>query len=242
LAAVGVSLVLSAVACRGEDRRAVGMVQDSASSAVNQTATAGPSRGTPPACDSSAQVLCFRATATGHNTKEEPGWIIEADWIVFGAAGDSVELFAVPDSANNVTAAVSTNYGQDRDGNGNTASSKRLRMTRDGLVSAWITMESIGIDTIGYTLVVRRIADRATALRPNGGVAMLTMETRNATDRLTVVPFSARKSRADSSWAVLPRTYHVALTADSLYEICSMACLMPDSVLLRPGSKVTRRY
>ena len=239
--AVGLSF-LSAIACGGEDRGSAGTLRDSATSRVSQSATLSREQGIPPACGSSADVVCFRTTATGHNTKEEPGWIIDADWIVFAAAGDSLELFAVPDSANKVTAAMSTNYGQDRDEKGNTASSKRLRMTTDGLVSAWITLESIGIDTVGYTLIVRRVSGRETALRSSGALAMLTIESRNSTDRLTVVPFSARRPHADSSWAVLPRAYHVALTADSLYEICSFACLLPDSVVLKPGSRAIRRY
>jgi len=73
-------------------------------------------------------------------------------------------------------------------------------------------------------------------------VAMLTIESARPSSDFAIVPFSVRSSRVDSAWAVPARAYRVALTADTLYKICSLPCLMPDSVSLRPGTKVTKRY
>jgi hypothetical protein len=186
-------------------------------------------------CDSLPIVTCFRDIA---HMGDDPNAGASADWIWFGAAGDSIEIFAPPGSY------ISTNFGQEHDRLHNTARYFRHRLTSDGVVAIWVTMDEFLGDSLGYTLRIRREGTvTPTWLRATGQWAKLTIESRRQLDPFSVIPMMlARSVRDRSKWKVLPRTYNVALVGDSLYEVCRLPCSSPDTVKLTPSASVTRRY
>jgi hypothetical protein len=194
-----------------------------------------------PSCDSLPMVMCFRDTAYVHSDPDpaDPNPLAAADWIWFGAAGDSIEIFAPPGAAH-----VSTNFGQEHESNQNTAPYFRHRLTHDGLVAIWVTFDQILGDTMAYALRIHREGpEPPAALRATGQWATLTIVSRQATDSFSVVPLTvARSLRNRSEWKVLARPYKVALVPDSLYEVCRLPCSAPDIVKLTPSAKVTKRY
>jgi hypothetical protein len=175
----------------------------------------------------------------------EPGLIIDANWIVFGAAHDSIGLYANTDkNSDDYPIAVATNYGQEHDARGITAPYQRLRLVTDGVVDVSVTADGMATDSIAYTLrFFRQPKSGSGQLRPTGRWTSLTIASGGMSDRFSVVPASLARSVRDlSKWAVYRGTYKVALVADSVYEICRIPCLMPDRVLLKPSARATKRY
>ena len=189
-----------------------------------------------PRCDSAPSATCFRDTAYGHSLDYDPGWVVESNWIWFGAAGDSVEI-VVPHGMY-----VSTNFGQEHDELKNTASYFRHRLTADGVIELWISADET--DSIAYSLSIRRVGSHAPPLlRPTGRYATLTVTSRRKAAQFSIVPISLVNSATDrSKWKAFAQTYKVALVSDSLYELCRVPCSRPDTVKLTPSARVTKRY
>lgn len=200
-------------------------------------------------CDSSRFVHCFRDTAYGHPIDTEPGYLVDAHWIVFGAARDSFEFSASvqghPSNVVGITVDAGSVRGfQERDSLGNTARYSRLRLRNDGVVAVSVSISEAVGDTVEYGFrVTRHPPETASALRATGRQATLTISSNRLADRFSVVPVSVARSADDlSRWSVFPRTYQVALVPDTLYEICRIPCLMPDTVKLTPDGRASRRY
>jgi hypothetical protein len=197
-------------------------------------------------CDSLPNATCFRDTAFGRSLNHEPGWVVEADWILFASRGDSLELYvATDDSRGHGEPALTTNFGQENDRSGNTTDTKHLRMKWNGIVTLAADPDPYGFlgDSVAYTLHVLRLRpERAAALEPTGSFATLSIVTPHLY-KFAVVPASMWSSRGDiSNWVVTPNTYRVALVTDSAYLVCRIPCSLPDTVLLRPSARVTKRY
>jgi hypothetical protein len=192
--------------------------------------------------------LCFRDTARGRSLDHEPGWTVDAHWMVFGAAEDSVELYGtVGGRSDGVRLTVSVGAGggiQERDASGNTASFVRTRLGHDGVMTVTISIDDDLGDTVEYELRLRRVASgRPSGLRATGEHAVLEILSARETDRFSVVPRSAAASAGDlSRWSVLRRRYKVALVPDSLYQICNVPCSAPQTVTLRLRGRATVRY
>lgn len=209
----------------------------------------------PPDCDSMAS--CYRDTARVRALDDAPGRAVDARWVVFGAAGDSLELTARADSTVQsftpgepvgfaVTASHASAVRYDRDTRGNTASSVHVRLAHDGAVAVDASADERGLhDTVPYTLSVRRKGGGTPPpwVRPTGGAAALTLAAAQATDRFTIAPIGVTDWRVNPArWSVFAGRHKVALVADSLYVICAVPCTTPDTVHLKPWGEVTRRY
>jgi hypothetical protein len=184
-----------------------------------------------PSCNPASGVDCYRDTAYGHSINYEPGWVVDADWLVFTEGGDSVEMYQVPDAG---------------EAPKHQAPILSQRLINDGVIAPQLVLDLTGFlgDTVPYSFRIRHVsAQPGASLRATGGRAMLTISSAKETDRFSVVPASLAKSVHDrSTWAVYPRTYRVALVSDSVYEICRIPCLLPDTAKLTPSAKVTKRY
>lgn len=212
----------------------------------------------PPAaegCDSTA--LCYRDTARVRALDHEPGRAIDARWVIFGAAGDSVELTARADTTIwsnesgervgfGLVASHATAAHQEREPDGSTASHVHLRLPHDGVISVDASADDRGLhDTVPYTLSVRRIGGGRTPpwLRPTGQTAALTVASAQETDRFTVAPLGAADWATNPArWEIFAGRHKVALVRDSLYVVCTVPCTTPDTVMLKPSAHVTRRY
>ncbi len=244
---LGVSVLL--LACGKEENKVIpSPVIATTSEAPRQTAGATP--GLP--CGSPANVVCFHTNAYSHEEPDVANPVLGAHWIWFGTASDSIEISARPDLRSPQTGGgtyISTSLGQERDSLGNTASHFRRRLASDGVVELSVTFDNIigseimG-DTVGYTLTIGHAAEVSRpALRTTGKWATLTIVSARATDAFSVVPISIVSSVRDfSKWKVSPRTYNVALTADSLYEVCRLPCSSPDTITLTPSATVSRTF
>lgn len=195
----------------------------------------------PEPCRSTSAVLCFSDTAFTPRIRysDEPYWNARANWIWFGAAGDSLDISADD-------GVLTTSLGQEYDSRRNNTSYFRHRLTRDGLVSISIDMEESQGDRIGYTLRIRRVAPvLRNGLRPTGDRARLTVESAGRTDQFSLIPLSISPTVRDRShWKAFAfeRTYNVALVDDSLYEFCRVPCSRPDTLKLTPSHSVRHRY
>lgn len=195
----------------------------------------------PETCRSTSTVLCFSDTAFKpriHHS-DDPYWNARANWIWFGAAGDSLDISADD-------GVLTTSLGQEYDSRRNNASYFRHRLARDGLVSISIDMEESQGDSIAYTLRIRRAGSPLpNGLRLTSDHARLTVESAGRTGQFSLIPLSIASTVSDRShWKAFAfeRTYNVALVDDSLYEFCRVPCSRPDTLKLTPSSSVRRRY
>jgi hypothetical protein len=160
------------------------------------------------------------------------------DWLWFDAADVSLEVLGLGTY-------ITTNLGQDHDAvSHNTASFFRRRLRHDGVLTVEVTTDEVLGDSIEFDLEFRH-PDRAPpkALRATGQRASLSLVIGKQGKRVSVVPLSIAGTISDrSSWAVGPRDYIVALVADSLYELCLLPCVKPDTVKLTPRSRIVRKY
>jgi len=139
---------------------------------------------------------------------------------------------------------ISTNLGQDHDAvTHNTAPFFRRRLRHDGVLAVSAMMDHSG-DSVEYDLEFRHpVRLPPEAFRATGQRASLSLVIGNQGKRVSMVPVSIAGTISDrSSWAVRPRDYTVALVADSLYELCLLPCVKPDTVKLTPQSRVVRKY
>jgi hypothetical protein len=199
-------------------------------------------------CDSAA--TCFVDTAIVTDVDYEPGRLIAADWLLFAARDDSIELHASSTNGKqrvSLSASYGTKYGhQERDSLGNTSSRNHFRMPHDGVTALYVSVADNGlVDTVEYVLAMRRITNQraAGAMAATGDVATLTVVAKPETKRFTIMPASVyRLSSEKSSVGFLPRRYKVALVRDSLYVLCPAQCTAPDTVKLRPSTSITVSY
>jgi hypothetical protein len=81
-------------------------------------------------------------------------------------------------------------------------------------------------------------AGRLPLLTPTSKTATLELRPAPIGTRFSVVPLSRASGVRDSVLWTVPRGIHkVLLVADSLYEVCRMPCLVPDTVKLRPDTR-----
>lgn len=250
LTGTGLLIVLFVAACaKGDDRGPPPHTRPSVAADTAQTSSAtreSPLPLVPFTCDTVTAAICLRDTAFQH---EESGYsipVLGADWILFGAAGDSIEIYASPDkNASHVGRAyVSTNFGHESTATGNTAPYRRLRLTTDGIVSVWVTLDSELGDSVGFTLMIHHVGPTHVAsLQMSGRSSKLAISSASETDRFSVVPASLARSVRDlSKWTVFPRPYKVALVPDSVYEICRSPCMTPDTAKLTAPTNAIKRY
>jgi hypothetical protein len=182
---------------------------------------------------------CMRDTAFGRRIDYEPGWLVDARWIVFAEAGDTIQASA--QSEDKMPRALSV--WLETWGRTDPTRSPQLQMSGRGVVRVTVLADLTGFggDTIPYALQLRRPQPR-TDLRPTGLRSMLTLESTRDADRFSVVPLSMGPVTDRSSWSVYPGTYRVALTSDSLYEVCRLPCAKADTVIMRAGSSLRRQY
>jgi hypothetical protein len=203
------------------------------------TSQSGQEEGSPSlaeSCDTMPVSICYRGTARPGDADEDPTLSPLANWIWFGAAGDSIEISASP------PAFIATSLGQERDSLQNTARRFRQRLQSDGVVIVWLAFDEQA-DSILYTLRVRHDDAASSRLRPTGQAATLTVMSRHKRDAFSLVPASIAPSVRDrSQWRIFGKAYKVALVSDSLYELCRLPCSAPHIVKLTPSANVIQKF
>jgi hypothetical protein len=196
-------------------------------------------------CRHSGVELCFRDTAQPPDVPATGDGIplAYANWIWFGSAGDSLE-FALDDvDSGTLTSSIDRVPSGPSDSHpANRTPTLRPRLTSDGVITVEVGIDPGAVDTASYTLVVRRVLSSGVAsLSPTGAAASLSLRSASSVDRVPVIPLSAIPLARDRTrWTVFSKTYRVALTHDSLYEVCGLPCSHPDTVKLLPASRVTK--
>ena len=200
-------------------------------------------------CRPTASVICFRDTATSPEDPNAADPVIGARWLWFGGAGDSVQISARPDIRSHLSegAVIATSLGQERDSLHNTAAYFRRRLTDDGVIEMVLLFDSVVDDeilgdTVVYTLRIRHDdPEPRPALIATARMATLTIAGARVGDEFSIVPLSMARSVRDlTRWRIHARTYRVALVADSLYQLCRLPCVSPDTVKLTPATRVTK--
>ena len=224
---------LLAAAC-GKEGKSASRV---AGGSIPQRGTVTRRQNSSQSCDTAGGVFCFRDTAYGGMGPGDPVPRAGADWIWFGSAGDSIEVVGPEGSY------ISTNLGAEHDADHDNVSYFHQRLATDGILATRIDFLNIG-DTVPYELRIRRQGPEThTALIPTGKWARLTIVSVSATDPFTVIPLSlVRSVKEGTKWKVMALPYNVALVGDSLYQICKVPCVSPDTVKLAPSGRATRRY
>ena len=168
-----------------------------------------------------------------------PGEAISAtmkNWLLFGAEGDSIELFSGAGSA------MMTSLGQEHDARNNTAGYFRRRLANSGAITVLVTTSDGRGDSVEYYLRLRQKEPDRSPLHPTGERAVLTIEGRGRAARASVVPLTVAPSVKDLVvWEIDPGTYNVGLVRDSLYEVCGVPCDKPDTLKLTSGTRTRWR-
>ena len=191
---------------------------------------------TPPECSPTLNSLCLIDTAITHGDVDPPDISPTSQWIIFAAAGDSLELSTTPPGA------LNTSLGEERDSLHNTAAQFRHRVAVDGAVQVWISLDNIS-DTVAY---VMRLAHRGPPPPPvllaTGHTATLILDSKKQIERYAIVPVSLVEGvHSLAPWTVAVGTHKVALVGDSLYQLCIMPCARRDTVKLTPSSRTVVR-
>ncbi len=154
--------------------------------------------------------------------------------IWFGTAGDSLEVTSTQGS-------VYTNLGQQTDSLHNVVQYFRARLQDDGVVAISTNMDVNDGDNVPYTLRIERVGPKpGAALRQTCEQAKLTVTSSRLADHFSIVPVSIAHSIHDlSKWTTFTGIYNVALVSDSLYRLCQVPCVTPDTIKLLPGASVT---
>jgi hypothetical protein len=191
-------------------------------------------------CESTSSQFQFIDTATVRKPIGNPRYSSPfpiGDWIWFGAAGDSLDITSTAGK-------VYTNLGQQHDSLRNAVPYFRARLPNDGAVAISTTMYENEGESVAYTLRIERVGrEPPLALRPTCERATLAVISARLTDHFSIVPLSIVDSVHDlSNWTVFTGVYKVALVSDSLYQVCRVPCVKPDTIELLPGTTVTRDY
>ena len=211
--------------CQGKGARA----DDSRTSTALQ-GTNPDSAGFVPECNRGVTgLICYVDTTFTQTFPGEPNPITMKNWLLFGAGGDSIEIYSGAGSA------VVTSVGQEHDARNNTAAFFRRRLATSGAIHVWIMTSDGRGDSVEYYLRLREQASDRSPLRVTGERAQLTIEGRGPSGRASVVPLAVVSSLKDlSAWETDPGTYNVALVRDSLYQVCRVPCRKPDTLRLAP--------
>jgi hypothetical protein len=229
LGVVGLSLAAACDDVGNASRRSDADSSQRTASVPQSPATAGQ-----PSCGGD---LCLEGTAFGHSIDTDPGWVVEANWILFVEPGDTTRVEVRP--LRGATASTVLRAP------GNSAQQiPEVVSTASGVLWVFSVLDPSrsGGDTIPYKIQVHR-RGAGTRTRPAGSSAGLTIESASANDRFSVVPLSLVGGLASrEQWAVPRGAFRVALLQDSLYEVCRLACVAPDTVRLVPGGTALKRY
>jgi hypothetical protein len=177
-------------------------------------------------------------TAITHSEADPPDLSPTSQWIIFGAAGDSLEISTTPPGA------ITSSLGEERDSLHNTAAQFRHRLVADGAIQVWVDLAQNISDTVAYTLrLLHRGPPVPPELRESGEAATLILNSQRATDRYAIVPASlAQRATNLGPWTVAAGTHKIALVKDSLYELCIMPCVRPDTVRITQSTLTTVRF
>lgn len=192
-----------------------------------------------PECRPSGIALCVTDTATTVRSVE----CCMADqretrWLVFAAAGDSMQLFLYPDGSYlDMDPPSAEKYIAEHSG-GVDGSWIRPRFAHAGTYVFTLGIESD--DPVEYDLRVAPVIARG-ASRPIGKSATLTI-TGKPSSKVVIAPASmvdASDSSALRPFAVTAGTYRVLLVRDTAYLGCRLPCSAPRRFTMRPGKAVT---
>ena len=186
-------------------------------------------------CETIGRQLCLRDTAYAES--RDGVTTVDRDWIVFGNASDSIDVLGDDGSL------ISTNVGTDHDAARNNVSYFHGRLAHDGVVVITVSYLDRG-SVVPYELRIRRqSAVRDPGFTPTGKWARFTIISAKPTDAFTVIPLSRTPAMPDAAaWTVMAIPYNVVLSGDSLYQVCRLPCVSPDTVVLREGARLTKRY
>jgi hypothetical protein len=184
-------------------------------------------------CQTSSSVWCIVDTAVVDQPSQSINPSAKVLW--FATSGDSLRM-------SSDLGTVQTSIGSIVDSLHNNVSFFSGPVVRDGAVTVWIDISDERGDTVAYTLLlVVQSANKAISRRSTGLTSKLTVSpdrTRKLA-KISIVPLSELREAIDrSAWQVMPGTYRVAMTRDSLYELCVLPCALSDTIKLKPRQAV----
>lgn len=162
----------------------------------------------------------------------------ETRWLVFAAAGDSMQLFLFPDGSYLDMEPPSAGKFVAEHSHGADATWIRPRFGHSGAYVFTAGIESD--DPVEYDLRVVPVIARG-ASRPIGKSATLTI-TGKPSSRVAIAPVSLAAtldSAALRAFGVPAGSYRVLLVRDSAYLGCKLPCSTPRRFSIRPGTAVT---
>jgi hypothetical protein len=120
-------------------------------------------------------------------------------------------------------------------------------VARAGTVASGTTLREERGDSVVYVLRVQHFAasSASSALEPTGETARLVIPLRNPriTTEISVIPLSQIRPGLDrTAWKTYPGSHKVMLTRDSLYEVCLLPCVSPQTIKLRPNEAASWKY
>jgi len=162
----------------------------------------------------------------------------ETRWLVFAAAGDSMQLFLFPDGSYLDMEPPSAGRFNAEHSGGVDASWIRPRFDHGGAYVFTVGIESD--DPVEYDLRVVPVIARG-ASRPIGKSATLII-TGKPSSKVVVAPVSMAASLDSSAlraFAAPAGTYRVLLVRDTTYLACKLPCSAPRRFSIQPGTAVT---
>lgn len=191
------------------------------------------------ACPPQPAAFCFHDSAYYREGPRDPYGMPQQDWIVFGGAGDSVDLLAGPQ----LHTSIQTNRGDDLMPDRSNAPYFRRRLVSDGVVAATVFIDvNSDTDPYPYWLRVSRTskASNAPPALTGARATIIARSGSNWRDSFSIVPVSmVSRVKNLSNWKVPAGTWVVALVRDSLYDVCYKRCVHHDTIRLRPFQRVT---
>jgi hypothetical protein len=206
---------------------------------------------TPPACRPRGPGVCFVDT-TGVVAPDAMG--LWARWIVFSAAGDSLEFHSALAGGGGTFVFVGLDWNTPSGPTGRTESLKvasmpapylRTRMPQAGSYALTVGLDGVPThgDSLPYTLRINPVVVSPDT-RPTGYRARLNIVA-DSTSWIAVIPASRVAGVRPSdyyAWQVRAGQYSVLLVKDTVYRVCKLPCGTPEAIVLKPGSQVTRIY
>ena len=162
----------------------------------------------------------------------------ETRWLVFAAAGDSMQLFLYPDGSYLDMEPPSAGHFVAEHSRGSDATWIRPRFGHSGAYVFTVGIESD--DPVEYDLRVLPVIARG-ASRPIGKSATLTIAGKPSS-KVAIAPVSMAASlgsAARRAFAVPAGAYRVLLVRDTAYYGCKLPCSAPRRFSIRPGTAVT---
>jgi len=162
----------------------------------------------------------------------------ETRWLVFAAAGDSMQLFLYPDGSYLDMEPPSAGRFMAEHSHGADATWIRPRFGHSGTYVFTVGIESD--DPVEYDLRVVPVIARG-ASRPTGRSATLTINGKPSS-KVVIAPASMAASLDSSAlraFAVSAGSYRVLLVRDTAYYGCRLPCSTRRRLSIRPGTAVT---